>query len=35
MQIKSWALISAVIFFAGLTQAAQRVVVCEETYAEY
>jgi hypothetical protein len=35
MRIKSWALITAIIFFAGLAQAAQRIVVCEETYAEY
>jgi hypothetical protein len=35
MPIKAWVLISAVVVFAGIAPAAQRVVVCEETYAEY
>jgi hypothetical protein len=35
MRIKTWAMVSAVLFFAGIAQAVQRVVVCEETYAEY
>jgi hypothetical protein len=35
MRIKTWALMAAMIFFAGFAQAAQRVIVCEETYAEY
>jgi hypothetical protein len=35
MRIKTWALLTAIIFFAGFALAAQRVVVCEETYAEY
>jgi hypothetical protein len=35
MRKRTWTLILAIVLTAGLASAAQRVVVCEETYAEY